>query len=851
MKKRIVSFFTLYLTTIAFADDFIPFVIPAEPSPNSAIHFTSDPILTEKDRIVVRNGHFYRGQEPIRFWGVNFSFSANFPEKNDAPIVARRLAGAGINSIRCHHMDTSHWPQGLWDPQKPDEIYPEALDRLDFFINELAKVGIYIDLNLHVGHPHSRFLDIPESNRQYDKISNLFTPALIDAQKEFAHKMLTHFNPYRKMRYADDPAIAIIEITNENSFFMWSSEETIRTMPLYYNKLLQQQFNDWLKKKYTSQQALAAAWNKEAEPLGTTLLKNGTFSQVTNSGVPANWNTEQHGECKASTAKAGYLDRQCVKIDIKKTDSTEWHIQFNQNGLSLKEGQYYTVSFWAAAPASKKINCNITIAHEPWSNMGLARSITLSPTWQEFRLGFTANASDDNARLSFVLGADETDVFLAHVQLRPGGQVGLDKNESLAQSNIALFGDNEVEARKLDRLIFLAETEKTFFDGMRSHIKNTLGSKSLVTGTIVFGPLGLYGQSDMDFIDAHAYWQHPRFPNRPWDQNDWLIEQKSMINNPEEAILFRLACERLAGKPFTVTEYNHPAPLDSQAECVPLIASFAAAQDWDGVWLYSYSHSNNAWGKNQFTSFFDIHANPGKWGFIPAGAAIFLKYGFHPLGREKWIPLTEEAPLLTGLAKVHAQYDRNMFEAMGRKSPYRWYNLTIERVGYVLDSSAVPQPFNPAFKSYIDWQINNQKGGYSALGPGVMFCAGDREMVARVSRQRIMMQSPDFVVVALTILNGNKWVEADKILLSVCGRCENVGMGFSQDRRTIGTRWGTPPARIEAPAGTVEVPPAQWTCHALKPDGTLGTVVPVNNSNNKSIVSISPKYQTMWYLLTK
>jgi hypothetical protein len=48
----------------------------------------------------------------------------------------------------------------------------------------------------------------------------------------------------------------------------------------------------------------------------------------------------------------------------------------------------------------------------------------------------------------------------------------------------------------------------------------------MVTGTIVFGPLGLYAQSDMDFIDSHAYWQHPQFPNRPWDSGDWLMNRR-------------------------------------------------------------------------------------------------------------------------------------------------------------------------------------------------------------------------------------------------------------------------------------------------------------------------------------
>jgi ABC-type amino acid transport system permease subunit len=31
------------------------------------------------------------------------------------------------------------------------------------------------------------------------------------------------------------------------------------------------------------------------------------------------------------------------------------------------------------------------------------------------------------------------------------------------------------------------------------------------------------------------------------------------------------------GKPFAVSEYNHPAPNDAQAECVPLVAEIGRA----------------------------------------------------------------------------------------------------------------------------------------------------------------------------------------------------------------------------------------------------------------------------------
>ena len=215
----LMSLFVCKQTTAIPADDFVPFVIPAKPNTESPIAIPSyEPIGTTSSRLVVRSNHFYCGDKRVRLWGVNLSFGANLPQHEDAAYIAARLAAAGVNAVRCHHMDTSRWPRGLWNAEDGKNISLEAFDRLDYFIDQLARHGIWVNINLHVGREHSRYLGLPETNRNYDKISNIFTPALIDAQKQYARDLLTHVNRYRDVRYVDDPAVAIVEITNENSF---------------------------------------------------------------------------------------------------------------------------------------------------------------------------------------------------------------------------------------------------------------------------------------------------------------------------------------------------------------------------------------------------------------------------------------------------------------------------------------------------------------------------------------------------------------------------------------------------------------------------------------------------------
>jgi hypothetical protein len=839
---------------IGTADNFVPFVIGAKPNLNSPIAVTFyEPIKTDSECLMVNDGHFYRGGKRVRLWGVNLAFGANLPKHEDAPIVAARLAAAGVNSVRCHHLDTSRWPRGIWTADGKD-ISPEALDRLDFFINQLALHGIFIDLNLHVGRAHSEYLGLPKTNGQYDKIFGIFTPELIDAQKDYAQKMLSHVNLYRGASYADDPAVAIVEITNEDSFFMWSGNETLRTMPLYYANILQKKFDAWLVNLYGSNEKLRQAWAQGVQPLGGDILSNGDLRIASPSeSVPKDWHIEQHEGCLASLSRRRYRSKEALFIDIKKADDTQWHLQLNQSGLSLKAGQYYTVIFEAAGEQPRDLGCSIGQAESPWGNLGLSRQAKLTNQWQRFRFGFVATADEKKARLNFAFGGSAVPIYLVNIRLCPGGRMGLADGVNLDVGSVALFGDNESPRRTNDRMRFLAETEKSYFDGMRSFIKRDLGSRALVTGTIVFGPLGLYAQSDMDFIDTHAYWQHPRFPGRPWDPGNWLIDQKPMTDYPNQATVFNLAAERLGSKPFTLSEYNHPAPLDSQADCVPIIASFAAAQDWDGVWLYTYSHSSDQWDRQYMYSYFDIDTNPAKWGFMRAGTAIFRRDGIQPLSDRSLVPLTETGDMLTSLANLHIKYDRNMFDVLADRTGItrmemlkKRFVLSLRKESLGLSDRRVSQNTDGS-DTILDWSVENGRGLYAAWGLSAWALAGHANRFETSTKGRIDVASPGFVSMTVMAMDDAAMNKSRKILITACGRCENTGMIFSDDRRTVGRNWGKAPVRIEAVTGTVRLPAGRWKCEALGPDGMPKQEVPVSNG----AVKLSPEYGTMWYLLTR
>lgn len=244
--------------------------------------------------IQVVDGHLATGDGARwRFWGVGQVFAAFFPPTEVAGTIARRMAKFGINCIRLHHLD-HRWPNGVlkrYDEGKSGpgivagglyphpgrdstrELDPEAMARLDWFITCCKENGIYVDLNLNV----SRQFSIGDGVKDveyigYAKGMAYFDERLIFLQKEYARLLLDHVNPFTGNRYADEPAIALVEIVNEQSLLeMWwtgklKGEQTEPSriarpdIPPSYAKDLDQLWNTWLMRRYDDRLALETAW---------------------------------------------------------------------------------------------------------------------------------------------------------------------------------------------------------------------------------------------------------------------------------------------------------------------------------------------------------------------------------------------------------------------------------------------------------------------------------------------------------------------------------------------------------------------------------------------------------------
>lgn len=87
-----------------------------------------------------------------------------------------------------------------------------------------------------------------------------FAPDLQELNIELTTNMLEHPNPYTELRYAEDPALDVVELQNEDNIFCGALETVLEQTPTY-RAMFSRQFSEWLREKYGNHQSLAEAWN--------------------------------------------------------------------------------------------------------------------------------------------------------------------------------------------------------------------------------------------------------------------------------------------------------------------------------------------------------------------------------------------------------------------------------------------------------------------------------------------------------------------------------------------------------------------------------------------------------------
>ena len=293
-------------------------------APDSALRMSDwlDAPAGKFGRITSKGDQLIYNGKPVVMWGINVCYGATAPEKELADARAQLYADYGINTVRFHKYADRGGRNEVRSDKSFTAFNPEGLDRMDYFISKLKEKGIYVELSPTFG-TFSLGPDDAAKVPYYDEMKGgkggkggVVSPhagaylgtELRDLQIEQMVNLMKHKNPYTGMTYAEDPAIMVVELLNEQSA-LFAAMHALTSVPTL-RKRASERFTDWLLKRYGSKEAVLARWGAGAlNSFATEGFTNESFEakNIAPAGNPWFFNPEQL-DGSQSVKKARLLD---------------------------------------------------------------------------------------------------------------------------------------------------------------------------------------------------------------------------------------------------------------------------------------------------------------------------------------------------------------------------------------------------------------------------------------------------------------------------------------------------------------------------------------------------------------
>ena len=192
-----------------------------------------------------RNDFVLGNGKPARFWAVGTGYY-----KSNLDQHARFLAKRGVNIIRFHGNITPKENLMSVDTTERDKLWRT--------VAAMKKAGIYVTFSPYWA-AESRakasmgYLD-DGGNKNWGLL--FFDTKLQAAYKTWWRQVLSEPNPYTGIPLARDPALAILQLQNEDSLLFWTSQNIKGAA----RKELRRQFGEFLRNKYGSLEKASATW---------------------------------------------------------------------------------------------------------------------------------------------------------------------------------------------------------------------------------------------------------------------------------------------------------------------------------------------------------------------------------------------------------------------------------------------------------------------------------------------------------------------------------------------------------------------------------------------------------------
>ncbi len=450
--------------------------------------------------------------------------------------------------------------------------------------------------------------------------------------------------------------------------------------------------------------------------------------------------------------------------------------------------------------------------------------------------------------------------------LGPGQHIALLSNGLFNAKYFQAHPDQAVRAQ--DQMRFCLELEDTYWAASVAALRKA-GVKVPISATNwqahgFATRVHMLGQSKLDYIDRHGYWDHPQGEgNLKWRIATALFHNQPMVKavKPDQDTLIYLgrgnlvtekAWEQVLGLPMTISEWNTCLPNQYSLEGTGLMAAYGLLQGWDGLLEFGYFSPD--WREGLGSGSFDMLANPPQILQFPALAALWHRQDIR------------EAELIAELL-----YDNeSVFGLDDDRKPVPIAAALIGKVGYRFVSQH-REPVVKDIRPYWDpekriarsitgeltWDAS--KGFVTINTPRTQavigfLSAAPHELAA------VTLRSPtNFGAVYVTAMDAETPIEsARRLLVTAVGPARNTGMEYETTAQmsSLGVPYsrlrnaGEAPALLEAVTGQIGIRSrlaGQLKAWTLDVVGNRVRGIPVAVKSDVLTLDLSAQAKTVYY----
>ena len=760
-----------------------------------------------EEKIKIKNAHFYYKDKRVRFFGTNICYERAFPEKEDAPLIAKRLAQIGINIVRFHNMDN----KVIWLNNTNSTLSKDKLDKLHYFLYCLKQNGIYVNINLHVQrtYPEMSSNQTLKDKFAYGKgIDRFYTP-FINHQKNYARDLLSSFNNYTNFKIGDDPMVLNIELNNEKTIFNLWGDENFSFLTGEMQAELISQWRKFLKSKYKSYDEIYKFYNDQIINRDNNLVENNTIKYQNTSGI---FNFDKINNL--------------ATFNITAIPSASYGNQIHYGSINISNSTTYTIDFYARVqnPTKDTILFQFQESKSPYRTYFRTSVNNLSINYSHYVL---VSQTDDNSQISpgaqvipkFILPPSINFYEIKNFKLYIGQEEKIISENNIKSLDKILYPNNKLLSNVMnmayDLRCFFNYLETNTQNTLTNYIKNELGFKNLfiLDTQPSFGSFySLERETELsDIIDTHNYWGHPTFPsNHKWDMKYYSIPNKPLVQSPSYGTLGTLSCLKYYNKPFTISEYNHPHPNEHSHEKFAMFGSWSAFHDYDAIYQFHYDFNK----EDYIAGYFGLASNPVDFAMAPYVALAF---------RSNYVPKSKnhiKIKLNKGFINQKMK-GITTFSGLGLCSYYHpgWdavfdfeivNNETNDQPMYENENNVDIKSKNSLISDTIIWNNSNNKSDaiYKVtaekyftltgfLGNSKMSINNNISNLIDI-KLKLNESLNETCSIGLISLDNKKLEESEKLLLTVVGKVRNSGQFWNKDRTsTYEEGWGHAPTLVQ------------------------------------------------------